>query len=118
MRKKKAFNPWDVRYKDMWNTVQEYRTRLYNKAQQVIVASGVVSLYPIGPDQSAAIKEMEAQKASLLNYIEHYDTSLMELKNYYKNTYDNLDECQTWNPDRLSTSHVIIEITYRNFYCH
>lgn len=116
MRKKKTFNPWDERYKDMWNTMQEYKTRLYDKAQQVIVASGVVSLYPNGPDQGAAIREREVQKASLLNYIGHYDTELMELKNYYKNTYDSLDECQTWNPDRFSTSHQIIEIAYRNFY--
>lgn len=116
MRKKKTFNPWDERYKEMWYAVSEYKNYLYDKAQQVIVASGVVNLYPNGPDMGAAIREREAQKASLLNYIGHYDTRLMELKNYYKNTYDSLDECQTWSPDRFSTSHKIIEIAYKNFY--
>ena len=116
MRKKKTFNPWDGRYRDMWLAMLDYQTRLYDKAQQVIIASGVVNLYPNGPDQSAAIREREAQKAALLNCIGHYDTRLMELKDYYKNTYDSLDECQTWNPDRFPTSHQIIEDAYKKFY--
>jgi len=116
MRKKKTFNPWDERYKEMWYAISEYKADLYYKAQQVIVTSGVVGLYPNGPDQSAAIREREAQKAALLNCIGHYDTMLMELKDYYKKTYDNLDECKTWNPDRFITSHRVIESAYKDFY--
>ena len=116
MRKKKTFNPWDERYKDMWLAMLDYQTRLCDKAQQVIIASGVVNLYPNGPDQGAAIREREAQKASLLNYIGHYDTRLMELQDYYKKTYDNFDECRTWDPDRFMASHRLIESAYKNFY--
>ena len=116
MKKKKIFNPYDERYKEKWYAMMEYQTYLYKQVSQVIIASGVVALYPNGPDQDAAIRERETQKALLLNHIGQYDTGLMELKKYYKETYNNLNECQTWSPDNFITSHKIVEYEYKNFY--
>ena len=110
--KKKIYNPYDETYKDLWNTVQEARDRLRGAVRTVILRKGVIDLYPAGADQDKAIKDCEEAKHSLLCAIGYYDGRMQELKEYFSSHYDKLDECHSWHPTRMSTSHEIVELAY------
>lgn len=110
--KKKTYNPYNETYKDMWNTVLEAHDRLCEAVRKVILRKGVIDLYPAGADQNAAIKDCEEAKHSLLCAIGYYDGRMQELKEYFSNHYNELNECHSWHPTRMLNSHEIVELAY------
>lgn len=110
--KKKIYNSYDESYKELWNAVLDARTRLREAAHKVIIRQGVINLYPAGPDQEKAIKDCEEAKQSLLCAIGHYDGRMQELNEDYNKFSAKFEECRTWHPTRMITSHEIIELAY------
>lgn len=110
--KKKIYNLYDEAYKSLWHTVQEAHSRLRETVYKVIIRKGVIDLYPAGPDRDKAIKDCEEAKHSLLCAIGYYDGRMQELTEYFSSHYNNLDECHSWHPTQMSTSHEIVEHAY------
>ncbi len=104
----------DNRISEKFEELKEAKTRLMSAVDRVIIANGVIDIYPEGADKARAIKDAEARKHSLLCTIGEYDTRLQE----YNDLLNSKSERRTTlgYPIHYSTSHEIIEITYRNFW--
>ena len=106
----------DESYKVMWHTVTDAYDSLEKAAKMVIIRNGVIDLYPDGADRDRAIEDCEDAKHALLCAVEQYDSGLKELKTYFSDYYDELNECRDWNPARFSTSHEIVESVYEQMF--
>lgn len=110
--KKKIYNPYDETYKEMWNAVYEAHNHLIDVTRKVILRKNVIDLYPAGTDQDKAINDCEKAKGALVCAVEYYDDKLQKLGEYFSQHYNEFDDCRTWNPTRMSTSHEIVELAY------
>ena len=110
--KKKIYNSYDETYKEMWNAVFETRNRLTEATRKVILRKGVIDLYPAGTDHDKAINDCEEAKGALVCAVEDYDDKMQKLEEYFSQHYNEFDDCRTWDPARMSTSHEIVELAY------
>lgn len=92
----------------------EAKSRLMNAAVKVIIANGVIDLYPEGADKDHAIKDAEDRKYSLLCAIGAYDS----LRRDYNELLKKMEERKTTlgYPTTYCSSHEVIEMAYRNFW--
>lgn len=104
----------DNRISKKFEELKEVKSRLISAVGKVIVANGVIALYPEGADKARAIEDAEERKHSLLCVIGEYDARLYE----YNNLLKSKDERKTTfgYPIHCGTSHEIVEIAYRNFW--
>ena len=89
-------------------------TDLRERAEKVIICNGAIDLYPEGADKEKAIVDAEAAKFGLLCAIGVFD----DLTNQYLRALAEPLERRTTvdYPTKITTSHEIIEMTYRDFY--
>ena len=92
----------------------EAENRLKNAAEKVIIANGVISLYPEGADKNHAIEDAEDYKYLLLCAIGVYDGLLRDYKELLKKTEERKTTLSY--PTAYCSSHEVIERVYRNFY--
>lgn len=93
--------------------LEAYR-RLTERTEDVIVAQGVVDLYPDGADKEKAIKDLASKKIKLLCAIGVYDSLRNE---FYRALEEPFERIYTINFNtHTKTSHEIIEEAYKNFY--
>lgn len=111
--KKKAYNAYDEHFKDLEKTLHEGRDRLIARVNDVIVKKGVIDLYPEGPDQQRAIKDLDAAKYALICAIGYYDGRLQELTQWFESNREQLNDYYYSTPDRYARSHFIVELAYK-----
>ena len=98
------------------NSLREFNQMLTAKVEKVIIANGVIDLYPEGSaDKRKAIADAAKAKNSMVNTLANYDNLYATLRrlltaNGERNT------TIYWTIDRWSESHEIVEYAYRNFY--
>jgi len=113
-RKEKNYNPYDEDCRNLHQTVVEAGKRLLEATQKVIIKKNVIDLYPVGPDQDAAIEEYHESQRTLLCAIGNYDGRLQEFNQYLAKHRNQLEEeYSCWNSPL--TSHKIIENVYEQF---
>lgn len=112
-RKEKNYNPYDEDCRNLHQIVVEAGKRLLEATQKVIIKKNVIDLYPVGPDQNAAIKEYHESQHTLLCAIGNYDGRLQEFNEYLAKHRNQLEEYSCWNSPL--TSHEIIENVYEQF---
>lgn len=113
-RKKKAVNPYDVHADKLLHDIQVARQKVIVRAQNAIVAKGVIDLYPEGrPDRDKAVQEFDEARWFLLNVIAEYDTAQMVYNHYIKAHVNDFD---TPRLPVTGTSHDMVTIAYKNFF--
>lgn len=113
-KNKPACTPLDRLIIDKKQELIDANTYLTSVAERVIIANGVIDLYPEGADKARAIEDAEAHKHSLLCAIGAYDGRMQEYNELLKR--EGAREMTTGWVNEFSTSHKIIEIVYRNFW--
>jgi hypothetical protein len=111
-KKKKSFNPYEMRVEEMTYELWEKIDYMDKKTRQVITRVGVINLYPDGADRKKAVSDAEKAKQSLLVAIGAYDTARMEYNDYIKKYTDKFDSPKKeWS----TTSHEVIERAYERY---
>lgn len=113
-KNKPTCTPLDRLIIDKKQELIDANTYLTSVAERVIIANGVIDLYPEGADKARAIEDAEARKHSLLCAIGAYDGRMQEYNELLKR--EGARETTTGWTNIFSTSHKIIEIVYRNFW--
>ena len=113
-KKNPTCTPLDRMIMDKNQELIDAKTYLMSTAERVIIANGVIDLYPEGADKTRAIEDAEAHKHSLLCAIGAYDGRMQEYNELLKR--EGARETTTGWANKFSTSHKIIEIVYRNFW--
>lgn len=111
MRKKKEFNPYNLKITEKLEEVRSAKFTLENCVNKVITKKGVIDLYPEGLDKEVAKKDFENAQYSFLCAIGNYDAKLQELENYEKENKDKI----TIYISQFLNSHDLIEIFYRHY---
>lgn len=98
------------------NSLREFHQMLAAKVEKVIVANGVIDLYPEGSaDRRKAIADAAKAKNSMVNTLANYDNLHATLRRLLA-TDGERNTTIYWTIDRWSESHEIVEYAYRNFY--
>lgn len=98
------------------NSLKEFNNILTTKVEKVIVANGVIDLYPEGSaDKQKAIADAAKAKNSMVNTLAHYDNLHATLRRLLT-TDGERNTTIYWTIDRWSESHEIVEYAYRNFF--
>lgn len=113
-KNKSACTPLDRLIMNKNQELVDAKTYLMPVAERVIIANGVIDLYPEGADKARAIEDAEARKHSLLCAIGAYDGRMQEYNDLLKR--EGAREITANWTNNFSTSHKIIEIAYRNFW--
>lgn len=113
-KNKLTCTPLDKLIAEKYYEVNDAKLRLMSAAENVIIANGVIDLYPEGADKAQAIKDAENRKYSLLCAIGAYDGRMQEYRDLLKRE-GKREETAGWT-NTFSTSHKMIEIVYRNFW--
>lgn len=113
-KNKPTCTPLDRQIAEKHQEARDAKFRLMSAAENVIVANGVVDLYPKGADKDHAIEDAEARKYSLLCAIGAYDGRVQEYRDLLKR--EGAREATTGWTNEFCTSHQVIEIVYRNFW--
>lgn len=104
----------DKRIIEITKKIEDEAQHLCAAVEKVIIVTGIINLYPDGPDKDAAVKKAEAAKHSLLCRIGAYDELLAECNSKLPNLKN---RCFTVGlTTNYCSSHELIEIAYRNFY--
>ena len=94
----------------------EFNQMLIAKVEKVIIANGVINLYPEGSaDRQKAVADAAKAKSSMVNTLANYDNLYAVLRRLLA-VNDERNTTTYWTIDRWSESHEIVENTYRNFY--
>lgn len=80
--------------------------RLCKQVRKIVEKQAVIDIYPPGPDQDKAIKDLESAKYHLLYLIGEYDITRKE----YYDLKKKHPECEVTD---FPTSHDAIEIDYK-----
>lgn len=113
-KNKPTCTPLDKLIAEKYHEVNNAKLRLMSAAENVIIANGVINLYPEGADKARAIKDTENRKHSLLCAIGAYDGQMQEYNDLLKREGAR-EKTAEWT-NTFGTSHKIIEIVYRNFW--
>lgn len=113
-KNKPTCTPLDKLIVEKHYEVRDAKCRLMAAAEKVIIANGVIDLYPEGADKVRAIEDAEARKHSLLCAIGAYDGRMQEYNELLKR--EGARETTVGWFNEFSTSHEIIETVYRNFW--
>ena len=105
----------DRQYRPLYDEMFTARRRLDECVDAVIIKSGVVDLYPEGPDKEAAKKTAEAARHSLLCAIGYFDGRRRDLREFYDKHKGDLVVLAHWDAYRWKDSHTYIEYEYENF---
>lgn len=105
----------DLAIENKLEEVYEANSRLRGRVNKVIIKQNVIDLYPEGPDKEKAITDCNEAKYSMLCAIGAYDDLLNQYKNLCKKEGER-NITINWTSDTLSTSHEIVENTFRNFW--
>ena len=98
------------------NSLKEFNQLLTTKVEKVIIANGVINLYPEGSaDKQKAIADAAKAKNNMVNTLANYDNLYATLRRLLT-TDGERNTTIYWTIDRWSESHEIIECAYRNFY--
>ena len=98
------------------NSLREFNQMLTAKVEKVIIANGVINLYPEGSaDRQKAVADAAKAKSSMVNTLANYDNLYAILRRLLA-VNDERNTTTYWTIDRWSESHEIVENTYRNFY--
>ena len=98
------------------NSLREFNQMLTAKVEKVIIANGVINLYPEGSaDRQKAVADAAKAKSSMVNTLANYDNLYAVLRRLLA-VNDERNTTTYWTIDRWSESHEIVENTYRNFY--
>ena len=89
------------------------RADLKRATENVIIANGVIELYPEGADKEKAKATAENKKLIMLSFIGKYDNLKNEVNELLNN--DNRNTTRDWQKC-TETSHKIVEIAYKEFY--
>lgn len=106
----------DITYQDLLDVLNGHKASLLSRASDVIIKSGVVNIYPDGPDKERAKEEAETAKFALLCSVAAYDSALAEIRGFYTRNADKLSQTKGIYPNNLLTSHAVIELAYKQFY--
>lgn len=106
--------PLDRMIAEKFYEVRDAEFRLKSAAENVIVANGVIDLYPMGADKAQAIEDAEAHKHFLLCAIGSYDELMQEYRDLLKREGARETTAEWINAFRAS--HEVIEVAYRNFW--
>lgn len=112
MKKKIGYNPYDEAYGEMWDTVYKAHKSLTETTNKIIDRKGVIDLYPEGDDKKRAIKDYEDTKQFLVEAVNHYDSKVKELVEYFANHSEEMKKCREWSPSCWATSHEVVEWAY------
>ena len=106
--------PQDITVKRLAERRCRAHIDLRERVEKVIICNGAIDLYPEGADKEKAIVDAEAAKFGLLCAIGVFD----DLTNQYLRALAEPLERRTTvdYPTNITTSHEIIEMTYRDFY--
>lgn len=107
---------YDTIYLDKWWAMQDAFNDLQESVEEVIVTTGIISLYPEGAEKEKTKKNADFEKSVLLCTIAKYDRLYDELVNYYLENKENLCKTTDFKPCQWETSYKCIEKVYRNFF--
>ena len=98
------------------NSLREFNQMLTAKVEKVIIANGVIDLYPEGSaDKRKAIADAAKAKNDMMNTLANYDNLYATLRQLLT-TEGERNTTIYWTIYRWSESHEIVENAYRNFY--
>ena len=109
--------PEDIKRRALHTELLIAQNDLSEATEIVIVRSGVLDLYPNGPDREQAEKDLESAKKVMIGYAGTVDRLRNETRKFINENNENF--VTTKDYDRLSdriTSHTIIENAYKNFF--
>lgn len=105
----------DSQYRPLWEEMFVARRHLEQSVDNVIIKSGVVNLYPDGPDKETAEKALSEAKYLLLCAISYFDGRRRDLREFYDKHKDELVVYADRDAYRWKDSHTCIEQEYENF---
>lgn len=105
-------NIYDETYERMWTNTLKTRESLEEATRKVIVKTTVIDFYPVGAHKDKAVEDCEVAKRFFLLMLNRYDSKLQETTEYFLKHRNELKKCREWNPERMPTSHEIVELTY------
>lgn len=106
----------DTYIRNLVDELREQNQLLRAKTEKVIVAVGVINLYPEGsPDRKKAEVDAAKAKNAMMASVAHYDAIYSELRQVMASDGERISTLY-WTIDRWSTSHEIIENTYKYFW--
>ena len=98
------------------NSLREFNNILTTKVEKVIVANGVIDLYPEGSaDKQKAIADAAKAKNSMVNTLANYDNLHATLRRLLTTDGERNTTIIWTNHSRLER-HETVEYEYRNFY--
>lgn len=94
----------------------EFNQILTAKVEKVIIANGVINLYPEGSaDRQKAVADAAKAKSSMMNTLANYDNLHATLRRLLA-TDGERNTTIYWTINRWCESHEIVENAYRNFF--
>lgn len=99
----------DRNYRELWRDALTAKTRLKQKAQDVLVKKMAVELYPDGPDKKRAEEDLSVTKRGLLSAIGYYEERVREMIDYRRNNTNVITDIERYNPSIFDGSHQIVE---------
>lgn len=106
----------DKEIRNCVDTLIGFNQLLTARVEKVIIANGVINLYPEGSaDRQKAVADAVKAKSSMMNTLANYNNLHATLRRLLA-TNGERNTTIYWTIDRWSESHEIVENTYRNFF--
>lgn len=105
--------PQAKRIDNLLTNITFFSCGLERHVKHMIVAKGVIDLYPDGADKKAAIEHYQDLQDRLINKIAQYDQTKKDYEDAVSKYHnDDYEIC----PKIIFSSHTIVENAYKDFY--